>query len=31
MQRDNAATMISAMTPSASLPSHLGQNVNVVA
>jgi hypothetical protein len=31
MQKQTAATMISAITPAAALPSHLGQNVNVVA
>jgi len=30
MQKQTAATMISAITPAA-LPSHLGQNLNVVA
>jgi hypothetical protein len=31
MQQQSAMTLISAVTPAASLPSHLGQNVNVVA
>lgn len=31
MQKETAATLVAAVTPSASLPSHLGQNVNVVA
>jgi hypothetical protein len=31
MQQESAATLIAAVTPAASLPSHLGQNVNVVA
>ena len=31
MQKQTAQTMISAITPTAALPSHLGQNVNVVA
>lgn len=31
MQQQTAATLISAVTPAASLPAHLGQNVNVIA
>jgi hypothetical protein len=31
MQKETAATLVAAVTPSSSLPSHLGQNVNVVA
>jgi hypothetical protein len=31
MQQQSAMTLISAVTPAASLPSHIGQNVNVVA
>lgn len=31
MQQESAMSLISAITPAASLPSHLGQNVNVVA
>ncbi|HET8936511.1 MAG TPA: YjfB family protein [Polyangiales bacterium] len=31
MQKETAAAMVASVTPSASLLSHLGQNVNVVA
>jgi len=31
IQEDAALTLIASVTPSTSLPSHLGQNVNVVA
>jgi hypothetical protein len=31
LQEANAMTLIQSVTPSTSLPSHLGQNVNVVA
>ena len=31
MQQQSAATMLSALTPAQDLPSHLGQNLNVVA
>jgi len=31
MQQESAMSLISAITPPTSLPSHLGQNVNVVA
>jgi hypothetical protein len=31
MQKETAATMISAITPTDALPSHLGRNLNVVA
>jgi Putative motility protein len=31
LQESNAMTLIASVTPSSSLPAHLGQNVNVVA
>jgi hypothetical protein len=31
IQEDAAMTLIASVTPSTSLPSHLGQNVNIVA
>jgi hypothetical protein len=31
VQQSSALTLIAAVTPSANLPSHLGQNVNTVA
>jgi hypothetical protein len=31
LQQESAMSLISAITPASSLPSHLGQNVNVVA
>jgi hypothetical protein len=31
LQQQSAMTLIDAITPASSLPSHLGQNVNVVA
>ena len=31
MQQESAMSLISAITPASSLPSHLGQNLNVVA